>query len=444
MGQDETLVMDPAKGRRADVDFLNRRLGVAYASLTAFLLPLNIISAGLTSVPFIGVGLALLGAPVWLGSLRRFTGAIFICLGLLASLVSGGLLLYMGSNAYDFDKQRAFALSLLIASGVVSLAFLLWARTIVGLSSLAIIYGLGALLNASMTVSFSSPAWWKSEFSWAFALVVLGITAKFRSKVMSILALLVIAGISTVSGYRSLAGMCIVAACLFIYINVRPASSRWTAVLKTAAMGILGPYLAVQLFTWLLLDGLLGEAAQERTYAQIESSGSLIAGGRQEWSASVLLFMNRPMGFGPGAVPHAEDVSLGKLGLEQIGANPNSQYINQYMFGGHLKLHSLAADFWSNFGIVGLLVIAAVGFYLVRSLINTMSSGNILALQSLLLLWTLWDLIFSPIDSNFMLMIFSVAILLPARERLSFPKLSLSAGIIDPIHPDRLAVSGDK
>jgi hypothetical protein len=404
------------KAPSGDLDVMNRRLSVCYAALTAFLLPITFISDGLTSVPLFGLGLAVAGAPVWLGGIRGYTGATFICLGLLTSLVSGGILSYLESNNYDFNHQRAFSLNLFVATGVVSLAFLLWARKIIGLSSLAVVYGLGTLLNALMTVNFSSPAWWKSELSWAFALVLLGITAKVRSKVINVLALLLIAGISSITGYRSLAGICIVAACLYVYINNRPASTRWTAILKTAALGILGPYLIVQFFTWLLLDGVLGVAAQERTYKQIETSGSLIAGGRQEWAASILLFLDRPMGFGPGAVPHSEDVSLGKMGLVHIGANPNSQYINQYMFGGHLKLHSLAADFWANFGIVGLLVIIMIGLYLVRSLINAMSFGRIFAVQSLLFLWTLWDLMFSPIDSNYMLMIFAVSLLLSAQE----------------------------
>lgn len=394
----------------------NHRLNVAYAVVGAFFLPITFLTAGLTSVPVLGAAFVILGAPVWVSSTRKYLGATPVVTGLAIAVASGFVLLYLGSGVYDFDHQRATSLSILVATGFLALPFLLWARTVLGISSLAVILGLGSLLNALVTVDLSSPAWWKSDVSWAFGMILLGFAAKRSSKVPSLLALMVIALISAAAGYRSLAGICIVAACLFLYINKRAASSRWTAILKTAALGIVGPFVAIQVFTWLLLDGALGLAAQQRTYSQIETSGSLIAGGRQEWAASLLLFLNRPMGFGPGVVPHAEDASLGKSGLVSLGANQNSQYINQYMFGGHLKLHSLAADFWANFGLAGLLVICLVGFFLIQALIRAISVGSILALQSLYFLWTLWDLLFSPIDSNYMLMIFSLPILLAERS----------------------------
>lgn len=397
---------------QASPDRTTKRSKVVYSVIGCFLLPITFLSGGITSVPLLGLGVIVLGFPIWAGSARTYRGAAPVILGLIASIVSGLTLLYLGSGSYDFDHQRATSLCVLVGTGVVALPFLLWARTVLGPSSLAVVLGLGALLNASVTVDLLSPAWWKSDISWACGMILLGLAAKRRSKVPSLFVLLLIACISVAAGYRSLAGMCIVAACLFLYINRRAASSRWSAIAKTLVLGIVGPLIAVQVFTWLLLDGVLGLAAQERTYSQIETSGSLIAGGRQEWAASVLLFLNRPMGFGPGVVPHAEDASLAKAGLVSLGANQNSQYINQYMLGGHLKLHSLAADFWSNFGIVGLITICVVAVYLGVALVARVSSGSILALQALFLLWTAWDLMFSPIDSNYTLMIFSLSILL--------------------------------
>src|SRR5690606_37117394 len=103
------------------------------------------------------------------------------------------------------------------------------------------------------------------------------------------------------------------------------------------------------LFVSLLTGGYLGSEAQERTTQQIETSGSLLIGGRPEFAATRHLVESRPEGFGLGVVPAWEDIRTARHGLAEVNVELEPVRL-RYMFGGQFRLHSIAADLWAACG----------------------------------------------------------------------------------------------
>src|SRR5699024_1192351 len=153
---------------------------------------------------------------------------------------------------------------------------------------------------------------------------------------------------------------------------------------------------AYNMFQALLLDGVLGEAAQERTAAQIETSGSLITGGRPEAGAATALVGTRPIGYGAGTMPNSDDIWIAKAGMSVLGYDPDNGYVDRYMFGRQYEVHSTLGDLWIQFGPLGavfaLLLLGSAVYGVVRGITHRSCPGVVIYL---LLLGT-WDTLFSP------------------------------------------------
>ena len=145
-----------------------------------------------------------------------------------------------------------------------------------------------------------------------------------------------------------------IAAILILWQMLPKPRTRRTSALTTVAVFGLITVLIYNLATTLLLEGYLGQQAQERSIDQIDSSGSLIVGGRPELAASIALFLNQPMGFGSGTIPTQSDILVAKTGMAAVGYQPNNGYVETFMFGGGFELHSVAGDLWALFGLPGL------------------------------------------------------------------------------------------
>jgi hypothetical protein len=176
-----------------------------------------------------------------------------------------------------------------------------------------------------------------------------------------------------------------------------------------------------QLGTSLLVNGYLGHDAQARSVEQIRQAGSLILGGRPELGASVALFEYQPTGFGAGVIANAADVHAAKVGLAQLNYDPNNGYVDQFMFGGQIELHSMVGDLWAHFGLVGLALCVTFAFFVFRGLATAVARRSGTALVYFLCWWTLWNVFFSPFLS-------AAPILLPA---LGFVLAKKSAGGAD-------------
>lgn len=391
-----------------------RDLPVIVAIAAVFLLGLNQqLAAGITTGTLVVAFLS----PVWISTLRRFRFAVVISVLALVSLVSGiALTQFQGDRGFDQSLATGFALVFL--TGIGGLGLLLWARTVMPTYQVAIVFGLGYLLRVMQDVA-SSPNPWKYQLSVPIAIIVLAFAAKTRAALPAVASLVGLGIISVAFDSRSFFGFCLLAAVLVMWQR-RPRSTG-RGMNKLAVFGLIcaALFALYSIGTTLLVEGYLGQANQQRTVQQIEDSGSLLVGGRPEWAGTVRLMIDHPIGFGLGTMPAAEDVLTAKAGIRAIGTDTENGYVNNYMFGGHFKLHSIVADFWATFGIpglvLGLTMIAALGYCLIDRLTTRTASG----LVCLFAVLGIWDLAFGPIYKNLPDVMLALAVTLTMVTRSS-------------------------
>jgi len=354
-------------------------------------------------------------APVWISVLRRFRFAVAINLLALVALASGvALTQFQGDRGFDQSLATGFALVFL--TGIGGLGLLLWARTVMPTYQVAIVFGLGYLLRVMQDVA-SSPNPWKYQLSVPIAIIVLALAARARTAMPTVASLVALGIISVAFDSRSFFGFCLLAAVLVLWQR-RP-SSTGRGMNKLAVLGLIcaALFALYSVGTTLLVEGYLGQANQQRTVQQIEDSGSLLVGGRPEWAGTVRLMADHPIGFGLGTMPSAEDVLTAKAGIRAIGTDTENGYVNNYMFGGHFKLHSIVADFWATFGIaglaLGLTMIAALGYCLIDRLTSRTASGLVCMFAVL----GIWDLAFGPIYKNLPDVMLALAVTLTVVNR---------------------------
>jgi hypothetical protein len=215
---------------------------------------------------------------------------------------------------------------------------------------------------------------------------------------------------------------------LLVFWQMRPrrASRRASALRVVAGLAAIG----VIVYTFvqsLILDGVLGEETKLRSLAQIDTSGSLLLGGRPELAATIALLQGRPWGYGAGAIPGLGDVTTAKTGMAAIGYEPDNGYVENYMFGGRFELHSLFGDFWAFFGIPGIALIVVIAIILVRGLSVRVAHNVASAVLIYVAVRTLWNIPFGPVYSSVPLLILATGLaLLPAGDRTA------RAGVADP------------
>ena len=173
------------------------------------------------------------------------------------------------------------------------------------------------------------------------------------------------------------------------------------------------------LATSLLVNGYLGTDAQVRTVEQIQTSGSLLLGGRPELAATIALMEHHPSGYGVGVIPTPNDILIAKSGLAGINYAPNNGYVERYMFGGQFELHSVIGDIWARWGLVGLAFLALITFAVLRSLVEAVSGGHGDVVTIFVCVWTVWNLAFSPFVVSAPIMLLAVGLGLAQSRRYS-------------------------
>jgi hypothetical protein len=199
--------------------------------------------------------------------------------------------------------------------------------------------------------------------------------------------------------------MTIVWVALARFYNSRASGSRSIPIMLPLAFlaALVTSYYAGSLA---LASGYLGSANQVNSVEQMRRTGSLLEGARPEWSATFELMKDQPLGHGPGAVPTPHDIGIARAGLNSIGISGRGDYYMQYMFGGHFKLHSVVADLWISFSILGILL--GIGF-LVAIARGMIAGRRHLALHAFVGLSATWFLFFGPILSDLPRVVFAVA-----------------------------------
>jgi hypothetical protein len=164
----------------------------------------------------------------------------------------------------------------------------------------------------------------------------------------------------------------------------------------------------------LLVSGLLGSELQQRTAAQIAESGSLLLGGRPEWTASWALMRHQPLGYGLGVVPTSEDLQVAKQGLAVTHVPTVDGYLEHYMLNGGFELHSIIADLWVSLGPVGIVLGLAMGGLLVHGLVQALGDRRASGLVCFLVPLGLWNLAFGPLPSDVSALTLGLGLLLVA------------------------------
>jgi len=99
--------------------------------------------------------------------------------------------------------------------------------------------------------------------------------------------------------------------------------------------------------------------------------GAVVFSARPELGASWALFQNRPWGYGAGVKPRFEDLWVAKQGMAALGYDPENGYVENFMFGGRIELHSGLMDMWAAASIPGgLLLLLIAGMALAAMILG--------------------------------------------------------------------------
>lgn len=349
--------------------------------------------AGGVSIGFL-VAAALL--PVWIFSLPRFRGIrLLLTLGMLA--VASGIVLSLTDTVRELQPWMLNIDSLRTLGFLGAVGVLLWARSCVGSALTAAAYGAGLLLNALIGgIHDTNP--WKFSYSTPITILMLGLAARSTKRSWEIAVLGVLAVVSLSADSRSLTAMLSLTAVVVLWQMRRGRWSQrrprpWLAILFLGLVSLA----VFQIMQALTLEGALGESAQQRSQAQIQNSGSILAGGRPEFGAALALIRHQPWGFGNGLLATSQDVWIAKQGMSELNYDPNNGYVEGYMFGLGYEVHSVLGDLWINFGILGAVFALGVVGYCLYSAASQVSTRTASALVVFLSLQSGWNLLFSPI-----------------------------------------------
>ena len=133
---------------------------------------------------------------------------------------------------------------------------------------------------------------------------------------------------------------------------------------------------------------------------QDELAGSMIVGGRPEMAATWALMQYRPAGFGSGAIASNQDLMVAKSGMWEINYDPNNGYVENYMFGDGIKLHSVIGDMWAYYGFSGVALAVLITTLLVHALFIRLATGTASGLVIFLICTALWNIPFGPLWSS--------------------------------------------
>ncbi len=362
---------------------------------------------GDVTVGFI-VSLALL--PVWIRPALRYRGAL--ALGVTAALaVATGLLLSELTSATHQVSSRDRILQAVVPLAVIGgVGLLLWGRSLMPDWQVAAWFSVGAFLAIRSNAGFLENSW-RFGFSFPTICLTLALAWATRRRWVEGVACIVLIGVSAWAGGRSRSAV-LVLVLLLLVVQSWKAPRRGRAV--AARMGAVLVACAVAAYQFgqaVILEGYLGEAARERSQAQIEQSGSLIVGGRPEMAATVGLVRDTPFGFGLGVQPDMRDVAVAKDALRTIQYDPDNGYVERYMFGNGFELHSVLADLWARYSVGGLLFGIAVLVMVGSGLVVSVAGRTASAVAMFAGLTVLWDLPFSPLTTSIPVIVLGVSLL---------------------------------
>ncbi len=417
----------------------NRRLVTGRAQrglalLVVLLLPIRAF-APLGSVSLdAGVLLGILLLPVLLkalfssGRLWLATAALMLAALVLFPVVSFLSLAADPLRAIDATLQRGTVLQLV--AGLIMLLVFAWAAKHVRISSLLVTYAVGAILNMVLGGTPPSDNPWKVGLAWAITVLLLAVASRLPKTQLAILILIGLTVVSLALDSRSVALFTAVTAVAAGYAAIVRRSTITRLRVLFTAIGLTLVVLATFVLGSLLAtSGVLGTAVQSRT--QFQSAVSLIQAARPESTATFALFFAQPLGYGAGLIPSPADLSVATTALYDFDPNlANSSYINGYLLGNHIEVHSVAGDLWLSFGLPGL-ALAVLFFVLIsRGMSLAFMQRRATPLVLFLGFSGIWDILFSPLYSNLGMVLLSVCVMLAVHRSDEYRSSPLGDGVV--------------
>lgn len=362
----------------------------------------------LTAGTVVGVALA----PMWLRIVGRYRGGRLLLLATVICVLAGAFLTELSAVDRETSLRLMVANSLVVINVAVGVGLLLWARTRMSDPVVAMLFGVGMLVAGTTGGRFAENPW---RFGFSVPLTVLLLAGAWHlgRRALEVVAALALAAVSAANDGRSSFAMLLLTAVLVLWQALPRATSRASSRLRIVVLAAALGFSLYQLGQGLILDGYLGESTQQRTAAQMATGGSLLLGARPEAGATVALMQLRPEGYGSGTLASIQDVLTAKAGMADLNYDPHNGYVEIYMFGSGIELHSIAGDLWVLFGIAGLglamLIAWQTGRHVTGALAHRAASGLILFLA----VRTLWNLLFSPFYSSVTLLVLAVGLMLP-------------------------------
>lgn len=386
--------------------------------ILAMILPVS-LGVGFTISNGLQVGhvVAFLLLPVWFRSINHFRGAPTILALCVIAPIGGAILTVVGSSDHAVSNAALVSNSVEILGLALGIGALLWARRVIGGPWLAVLFGLGMVAGIPLGNGLASENTWRFAFSLPLSVLLLAVAWLLRSRVAAIIAAGGLCLMSALNDGRGASAMLAMTAMLVLW-QMRPttATRRASALRTLLSIGALAS-IVYTIAQAVILGGLLGERTQERTQAQIDTSGTLILGGRPEAGATFGLLSDQPLGYGSGLVPNLDDILVAKTGMSAIGYDPNNGYVENYMFGSTYEVHSMLGDLWILFGLAGLAL--AIAWFI--STFQILSHGLAHRTANVLVIWLavrmLWNLLFSPVHSSIPLILIFLAVGLVAKTR---------------------------
>lgn len=360
----------------------------------------------------VGLIVAVVLIPVWVPAMRRYRSlGWWMVIGVIA--VVGGVLLTALDTSRETSSTVLLSESLTVLAAIGAVGVLLWVRQQAGVAVAAIAFSCGMLASVVLSEPAGADAW---KFSWSVPiyLLVMSLAMLSGSRVVELSALAVLSLTTIITDSRSVTAFLLLSAALIVW-QMRPGmrASRPRAWLNVAGLALVAAS-AYFLFQSLIFEGVLGEAARDRSLQQVATSGSLIAGGRPEMGASTSLILANPMGIGSGVLASANDVWVAKAGMAALNYDPNNGYVERYMFGNGFEVHSILGDMWLRFGLAGAVFAVFLLILCVVGIARCLSLRRASALLIFTGVFTVWNTFFSPFLGSYRIAV--LALLLVAVE----------------------------
>lgn len=367
----------------------------AVALLGAALIGMRVdISYGVTA----GGIYALAMLPIWTRTLVRSRSLLVISFLAILCVGSGYLLTQANGSTHATNSSDLLSHSAQLVQLAATTAFLVWAFSSTSVSAATVAFGVGAVAGIPFNES-SDPNLWRFTLSIPLTMLILALASLSRGLTIPVVALVGLAVVGFVNDSRSNSSFLLLAAVVLVWQRIARTGSRRGRGFGGAVTLVVSGLLLANLVQSAILDGYFGEVTRQRTEMQIEQSGNVVFGGRPEIAASAALIGRYPFGLGSGTIANYQDIQAASQSMLGIGYDPDNYYVQKFMFGQTVEVHSVIGDLWIWFGIAGLVFGAACATIFILGSLRGYGAGSLAAVYLYIVLRATWDLFFSPFAS---------------------------------------------